>query len=83
MSELSQKLAERLARAARGETMNLGDKEEGWNIVAETIELMIDKAVLQSERRHAPRWTGPKPMGPTKVAEALNVLADAAGDAPR
>lgn len=85
MSELSQKLADRLARAVRGETMNVGDKEEGWNIVAETIELMIDKAVLQSERSR-PRWTGPRGPGrlPEKVDEALKVLAaaDACAEPP-
>ena len=83
MSKLSQKLADRLARAARGETMNMGDKEEGWAIVAETIELMIDKAIHQSERERIafepPRWTGPKGPGPVpqKVSDALNVLAAA------
>lgn len=48
MSELSAKLTGRLMQAAEPDCH---DRAEAWSIVAGTIELMIDKAVFEAERR--------------------------------
>jgi len=48
---MTEKLVERLSRAARLEALDHWDKNEGWKIVAETIDLMIEQAALELERR--------------------------------
>lgn len=49
MSELAQKLAKRLRNAVNYRLAGSAEAEEAWDVVAETVEVMIDKAILEFE----------------------------------